>query len=388
MFFKNGKHLLNPLFKKGGGLYLISVIILIVFIGMLTTIKPAYRFSSQTITTWTSDVDSSTFLYLLGLENRIFKNAFPEDKAVPKLSTALFQVVTNIKSGDTRSLLTHVIPGFSSFENRIIVAGEGTSHSSLSYESSPPLEEVLRNREAVAEEPDENIKKQDNNGLTTGDREVVFIYNTHNRESFLPHLPEVTDPNKAHHKEVNVSKVSDRVAKTLRQNGIGTSMDTTDIMQVLQQKGLKYGSSYATSRPIVEEAMATNKDIEYVFDIHRDSLRREKTTTTINGKEYAQVLFVIGAEYASFEKNLALATEMHYKIQEKYPGLSKAVITKEGAGTNGVFNQDLSENALLLEIGGVDNNLEELYRTADIVAETFSEIYWNAEKVDAEVKEE
>jgi len=35
----------------------------------------------------------------------------------------------------------------------------------------------------------------------------------------------------------------------------------------------------------------------------------------------------------------------------------------------------------LIEFGGYDNTLEELYRTADVVAEVFSEFYWDAEKV-------
>ncbi|MGM8213506.1 stage II sporulation protein P [Virgibacillus sp. W0430] len=388
MFFKNSKHHIAPFLRRSGGIYLICIVVLVIFIGMLTTAKPAYRFSSQAITTWTSDIESSTFLYLIGLENRLFKDAFPEGKSIPKLSNTLFQVATNIKSGDPRSLLAHVIPGYSSFEHRIIVAGEGTDYANLSFESSPPLEEVLKKREAVADEPEEDIKQTENTGLSTGDKKVVFIYNTHNRESFLPHLPGVTDPNSAHHEEVNVTKVSDRIAKTLELNGIGTSRDSTDIMQVLNQKGWKYGKSYDASRPIVEEAIGQNKNIQYIFDIHRDSLRRNKTTKSINGKDYAQLLFVVGAEYASYEKNLALATAMHYEIQESYPGLSKGVITKEGAGTNGVFNQDLSENALLLEIGGVDNNLDELFRSADVVAEVFSKMYWEAEKVDVQIKEE
>lgn len=388
LFFKNKKNRIYPLLRKSGGLYLISIVILVIFIGMLTTIKPAYRFSSQTISTWTSDIDSSTFLYLLGLEHRLFNHAYPEDKELPKLSTTLFQVATNIKTGDTRTLLTHVIPGYSSFENRIIVAGEGTDYSSLSFESSPPLEEVLKKRDAVADEPEQEVKQKENNGQTTGDRKVVFIYNTHNRESFLPHLPEVKDPNLAHHEEINVTKVSDRIAKTLESNGIGATIDNTDIMQILNQKGWTYGKSYTASRPIVEERVAKNKDLQYVFDVHRDSLRRDKTTKTIDGKDYAQLLFVVGGEYASYEKNLELATQLHYQIEEKYPGLSKGVITKEGAGTNGVYNQDLSENALLLEVGGVDNDLEELYRTADVVAEVFSDMYWDAEKVDGQIKEE
>lgn len=53
-----------------------------------------------------------------------------------------------------------------------------------------------------------------------------------------------------------------------------------------------------------------------------------------------------------------------------------------GAGQNGVYNQDLSGNSMLLEIGGVDNTFEEMYMTVDAFTEVFSEFYWDAKAVD------
>lgn len=373
---------ITPFYKKSG-IYLISIILLFIFIGLLTTIKPAYRFSSHVISDWTSNVDSSTFLYLLSMENRAFQQAYPVDKSLPKLSTTFFQVATNIKIHDQRSLLGNELPGFATFDNQTIIVGEDTDYMNLSIESSPPLEEVLKEREAVSDESSEDVEpKNQQENPTTGDRDVVFLYNTHNRESFLPHLPDITDPNQAHHGEVNITKVSERLAKSLESYGIGASVDQTDIMSVLNDNGWGYGRSYEASREVATEALATNKDIQYIFDVHRDSARKDATTKEIDGESYAKVLFVVGAEYASYEKNLAIATELHGLINEKYPGLSRRVITKEGSGNNGVYNQDLLENSLLIEFGGVDNTLEELYRTADAVAEVFSEFYWDAEKVD------
>lgn len=381
----------NPFYKKSG-IYLASIIALFIFIGMLTTVKPAYRFSSNVITQWTSDIDSSTFLYLLSMENRAFIRAYPKDRAIPKLSTIFFQVITNIQPNDPRSLLGRELPGFSSFGNQIIVAGEGTNYMNLSVESSPPLEDVLQDREAVLdEEPDEeeepsqteDAKDEKEDKPTTGKRKVVFLYNTHNTESFLPHLPGTTDPNSAHHSEVNISKVSERFAKALEADGIGAEVDNTDHMGVLNENGWGYGQAYTASRNVVEEAVSSNKDLQYIIDLHRDSVSREITTKEIDGKSYAKILMVVGAEYASFEKNLSLATKLNELMEEKYPGLSRGVITKDGPGNNGVYNQDLSENALLIEMGGYDNTLEELYRTADVIAEVFSEFYWDATKVDA-----
>ncbi|MCO4130346.1 stage II sporulation protein P, partial [Enterobacter kobei] len=43
---------------------------------------------------------------------------------------------------------------------------------------------------------------------------------------------------------------------------------------------------------------------------------------------------------------------------------------------NGIYNQNFSDKAILLEVGGVDNNQEELNRTIDAFADVFSEVYW------------
>lgn len=386
MLDDNSKNRRAFLYVKKSILYVGSVLVLFSLIGLFTSISPAIRLSSHTLTDWTSEIESSTFMYLLGMENRAFKKALPPDAEIPDISSALFQVATSIKPDDPRSLLGNELPGFSIFDSKIFIAGEGTDYTNLPVESSPPLEEVLKDREAVVEEDIDPIESEDkpDDSLTTGKKNVVFIYNTHNYESFLPHLPGVDNPDLAQHSKVNVTNVSDRLAQGLRNNGIGTTVDTTDTMQILNEKGLDYPHSYSAIRENVQEAFATNKDIQYVIDIHRDSLRRDATTKDINGVSYARLAFVIGGEYKGFEKNLELASKLHNKMQEKYPGLSRGVLPpKKGPGTNGVFNQDLHENALLIEIGGVDNNMEELYRTADALAEVFSEFYWEAEKVNS-----
>lgn len=384
---------IQTLYKRGG-LYLLGIIVLFISIGILTTIKPAYRLSSEVITNLTSDIDSSTFLYLLGMENRVYREAYPDDKRMPKISSALLQVATSVKPNDPRSLLGNELPGFSEFDSRILIAGEGTNYTNLPMESSPPLEDVLKDRDAVVKETEKGgeVDKEKNEETedtpTTGDRDVVYIYNTHNRESFLPHLPGVTDPNQASHKEVNITMVSDRLAESLEKNGIGTSVDDSDIMSILNGKGWGFGKSYDASREVAAEALATNKEIQYVFDLHRDSIGREKTTKKLNGENYARIMFVVGLEHPNHEKNLKIATELHHLIEKKYPGLSRGVITKAGAGVNGIYNQDLTENALLVEVGGVGNNMDELYRSADAIADVFSEFYWDAEKVDANAEGE
>lgn len=115
--------------------------------------------------------------------------------------------------------------------------------------------------------------------------------------------------------------------------------------------------------------------------MHRDSARKNVTTKTIGDKSYAKLAFVIGKGNKNYEKNLQLATALHETISKKYPGMSRGVIQKGFQTGNGVYNQDLSGQAILIEVGGVDNTEEELNRSIDALAKAFGEYFWQAEKV-------
>src|SRR5699024_3903173 len=274
------KKILRHFYQKSG-IYLVCLAVLFMLAGFLMTVSPAYRMSSNTITNWTSDLNSSTFLYLMGLENRAFHGAYPDNREFPDVSNFLFEMTTNIRPSDTRSLLGQEMPGFLTFQNEIIIAGEGTDYTNLPVESAPPLEDILKEREAVMdesekqEEAEKNEKHEDQ--LNTGDRDVVYIYNTHSRESFLPHLPDVDDPDDAQHGEVNIGKVSERFAKALEANGVGAKVEQTDIMNILNDKDWEYHQSYTASREVVQEAFAGDDNLQYSFDIHRDASPKNKT---------------------------------------------------------------------------------------------------------------
>jgi stage II sporulation protein P len=284
------------------------------------------------------------------------------------------------------------LPGFSLFDGKIIVAGEGTNYTNLPIESAPPIEVLKAEQEAALQNTDGIDSDTGNTGtakppLTTGDQKVVYVYATHNRESYLPYLKGVTDPDRAYHSQINVVKIGDKLKEQLESRGIGTTVEKEDIQANLNKKGLGYGASYQESRPVVQAAMAGNSDLQYLIDIHRDSKRKDMTTKVINGKSYAKLVFVVGAEHSNYDKNLKLATELHNSLETKYPGISRGIVEKKGAGTNGKFNQDLSEKALLIEFGGVDNTFEELFRSSDALADVFSEYYWQAEKVNQNTAE-
>ncbi|WP_096224828.1 stage II sporulation protein P [Geobacillus sp. FJAT-46040] len=374
--------------KKLLMLIILGCMMMFMLVGALTSLRPEYRPSSSSLNDMAAHFPEETFIRLFALENRYFAQLLPKDRRQTNYSSLLFRLATSINPDDPRSLLGSELPGFALYDSKILIAGEGTDYTNMPYESAPPLEAMLAERQASVDELEQANKNEDEKPVpppsqTTGGKKVVYIYNTHTHESFLPALKGVTDPDLAFHPTVNITKVGEKLAEELEKRGIGAEVSKIDIVSELLKKGMKYSQSYDMSRQTVVAAMKQNRDLHYFIDIHRDSQRRKYTTATINGVDYARVVFIIGGESATYEKNLQLATALHQLLQKKYPGLSRGVIEKKGAGTNGKFNQDLSENAILIEVGGVDNTFTELFRSVSALADVFSDYYWQAEKVEA-----
>lgn len=366
---------------KFATLLILFMIMVFSISGLLTSLKPQYRLSSSSVNNAANQVNGKLLYQLMAWENHHFLTVEKGLTASPKLHKLIFQLSSNINLDDPRSMLGRELPGFHQFDGQIVVAGEGSNYTNMPFESSPPLEIMQAEREAALQNLDEIEEGKDDENpstppMTTGDKKVVHLYFTHNRESYLPYLQGVTNPNLAYHSQLNVTKIGDKLKESLEERGIGTSIDKSDVMGLV-----KMPSTYSKSGELVQAAMASNRDLQYFIDIHRDARRKDKTTVMINGKAYAQIAFVIGGKNPNYEKNEKLAFDLHNLLEKKYKGLSWGIHKNQGAGQNGVYNQNLSENAILIEFGGVDNTFEELNRSAEALADVFSEYFWQAEKV-------
>ncbi|MBG9941827.1 stage II sporulation protein P [Brevibacillus formosus] len=201
--------------------------------------------------------------------------------------------------------------------------------------------------------------------------EKVYIYHTHNRESWRnvarnQQGSSVDDP------EINITLVGKRLGELLQARGISAMASQDDFAQRLREQNKSYSMSYTESYKAVAAAAATSPHLQYIFDIHRDSDEpRSKVAITINGKTYSRMLFVIGTANPNHLANKKLAEELNARLEASYPGLSRGIILKGSNQGNGVYNQSISEGALLLEFGGTNNTLEEGYNTAEAFAEVF-----------------
>src|SRR5699024_10086495 len=112
-------------------LLILAHCLLFTAIGMITTSKPSSRLASSIFSSWTSNFDQSIFLTLFTFENRSFDLVMQPNKDEAKLTEVAFEVMTSVKMNDLKSLLGYEIPGFSTYEHKVVVAGEGMSDINL-----------------------------------------------------------------------------------------------------------------------------------------------------------------------------------------------------------------------------------------------------------------
>lgn len=200
------------------------------------------------------------------------------------------------------------------------------------------------------------------------DEPIIYIYNSHQLENYSSNNfnPYNITP--------NVMMSSYILQEYLNKNGLPTIVEETDLTAVLKEYGYLYYQSYIVSREYMLKAKEEYDSIDYFIDVHRDSVSANVTRLTVDEKSYAKVLFVVGLEHDNYEENLELATRLSNEINKALPGLSRGVYKKEGPGVDGIYNQDVSANVILLETGGVDNTIEEVNNTLEIVASVISDV--------------
>lgn len=227
---------------------------------------------------------------------------------------------------------------------------------------SPTIDE---NKEVVATDP--VIKEDDDKEDPKDDTDkndsspIVYIFNTHQSEEYA------SKNLSAHNIKPTVLLASYMLQEKLEKEGINSIVEESDILELLRINNWNYASSYKITKMLMAQAKEDNPSLIYFIDLHRDSVSRDKTTVTINGKTYAKVLFLLGLENPNHEESKKVISRLNEIISSKYPGLSKGIYEKGGAGVDGVYNQDFSSRCILIEVGGVDNTIDEVSNTIDAI---------------------
>ena len=136
-----------------------------------------------------------------------------------------------------------------------------------------------------------------------------------------------------------------------------------------------YNDAYDRARTGVEKCLEQYPTIRFVLDVHRDAILSEdgaayKLIAQEGEEKVAQVMLVAGssdsgAQHPNWRNNLALAVRLQLALTQQYHQLARPIVLR---GTR--FNQDLSQGALLVEVGGHGNTLEEAVAGARLFAQT------------------
>ena len=171
----------------------------------------------------------------------------------------------------------------------------------------------------------------------------VYIYSTHQGEEYSGEglLEYGISP--------GVMMASYIMQDRLNNLGIETLVEERSVADYLKEHNINYKQSYQATRYFLTTTLA-----------------KCLSTVEINGKSYAKILFVMNPNYDS---NIALVKRLNNTINKKYPGLSRGIYDKY----RDTFNQDLNKNALLLEVGGQLNTIDEVINTIDAVVEAIGE---------------
>ena len=207
------------------------------------------------------------------------------------------------------------------------------------------------------------VKKNDIPVSSTKKEPIVYIYNTHQSEKYTLNNSE------PYNIIPTVMTTSYMLKEKLSEYNIESIVEESSVNEVLKKNNWKYASSYKVTRTFLEKAKKEYPSLKFYIDVHRDSVKRSITTKEINNVSYARVMFLLGLENENYEKNLKVIEYLNNEIEKKYPGLSRGIYKKKGPGVNGVYNQDFSENCILIEFGGSYNTIDEVYNTVEAIGQ-------------------
>lgn len=188
----------------------------------------------------------------------------------------------------------------------------------------------------------------------------IYIYSTHPTEEYVGKAID------GYGSKANVIMASYLLQDKLNNLGIQTVVEERSAADYIKEHNLSYEESYEATRVFLKDALEKYQDLDLIIDLHRDAgIPKSSTTTTINGNSYAKVMFVMKPTLSNIEK----ADEISKLTNSLYPNLSRGIYDKRTS----YFNQDLHKNALLLELGGNYNTVEEVVNTIDALSKVIKE---------------
>ncbi len=209
--------------------------------------------------------------------------------------------------------------------------------------------------------------------VTESSEPQILIYHTHATEAFMDdesqYLTDFDEPRSTDTDE-NIVKIGAVIAEKLKNAGFAVVHDKT----LHDHPG--FSGSYTRSAETVKAALKKYPSIKIAIDVHRDSISSGKSdkvapVVSVNGREAAQVMLVMGSQTGSIEnhpdwhKNLQLATKLQYVFENSYPQFARAMLLRSAK-----YNQNLTTGSFLIEVGSDANTFEQALYSAELVGDS------------------
>lgn len=199
---------------------------------------------------------------------------------------------------------------------------------------------------------------------------AVVIFHTHTTESYTPTekftYVEEGGVHRTRDKSFDVCRVGEEIKNYLEQYyGLAVVHDTTI------HDYPSFDASYKRSRVTVESLVKKYPEAKIYIDLHRDAeVPKDKITADIKGDKAAKVMFVIGKGNPHWQENYQLSQKINQKIEDLYPTLARTIDVK----MKSIYNQDISNRMVLLEVGGDTNTLEEAIVSAKMIGKAIGQM--------------
>lgn len=182
-------------------------------------------------------------------------------------------------------------------------------------------------------------------------RKKVYIYNTHQKEEYA---------------DYNVYDGALALKDYLNEHNIDAIVEDTDITAEVHKNNYTYSQSYRVTKELILKHMSN--DISLYIDLHRDSSNKNITTATIGEVSYAKMMFVVGGKHETYMENYRVAEELNKMIKNLNSSLSRGLLLRKSSS----YNQEISGNILLIELGGPYNTKEEVNNSLKMLAQAIS----------------
>ncbi len=210
----------------------------------------------------------------------------------------------------------------------------------------------------------------------TVDGPLILVTHTHATEAYTMTADTQYNETSAYRTDdtdYNVVRVGQALTDRLNELGIETIHDT--VLHDLNG----YNDAYERTEEAISAYLAQYPSIQMVIDVHRDAVednagKQLALTATLEGEEAARLLLVMGTdlgglEHPNWRGNLAFALKLQTHCEKAAPGLFRDLSLRGSR-----FNEHLTPNSVLLEVGTAGNTLPQAICSAEFFAGELAEL--------------